>query len=264
MRGAHGPTVAYGAEDAGAIGYCLAPRLRPRLRAAPAWYCTHARCGLSQPAWLRRPFAPAAAPLSLLPRNRWQAAAATRARRARRNPRARARGGWAHWGGDELMPPPAATRYARSPRGRRRACGKRLVGVRRIGQRSGVPPGSGCWAPRKHPLGESVHGGAEHQRCVCVLCVCTGLASLHDANGASVQAGARLLCRVAILSAAPPPHLSFPRFFLVFLLVFHAVAFPTCCRHNSRTVTPPVLYSLVQRPRALHLCTQNRITHAVM
>ena len=27
---------------------------------------------------------------------------------------------------------------------------------------------------------------AEHQRCVCVLCVCAGLASLHDANGTSV------------------------------------------------------------------------------
>ena len=34
-RGAHGPTVANGTGDAGAIDGCLGPRLRPRLHAAP-------------------------------------------------------------------------------------------------------------------------------------------------------------------------------------------------------------------------------------
>ena len=137
----------------------MAPRMQVQsaIASPPACgrVCAHLSClvlhartlrHLSQPA-ARRPFAPAAAPLSLAASQSLAGrcgdarsmgapeSARTCARRL--GPLGRRR---AH------MPPSAATRYARSPRGRRRACGKRLIGVRRIGQRSGVPPGSGCWA----------------------------------------------------------------------------------------------------------------------
>ena len=89
-RGAHGPTVANGVGDAGAIDCCLGPHLRPRLHAAllPGSARAHL-ASASRPA-ARRPFTPAAAPLTLLPRNRPQAIASMRARRLRRNSRARA------------------------------------------------------------------------------------------------------------------------------------------------------------------------------
>ena len=76
--------------NAGAVDYCLGPRLRPRLHAA--FLSDTARTHLaatSQPA-LRRPCASAAVPLSLPSHNRPQAIAAMRVRRLRRNPRARA------------------------------------------------------------------------------------------------------------------------------------------------------------------------------
>jgi len=107
---------------------------------------------LSQPA-ARRPFAPAAAPLSLLPCNRRQAAAATRARWARRNPRARARGGWVHWGGELMLPPlprPGMRRH-REVAGARMASGwsgsgesasERLLDSRALTERVAVVPKS--------------------------------------------------------------------------------------------------------------------------
>ena len=100
--------------------------------------------------------------------------------------------------------------------------------------------------------------------CVCVVCVYWARVAARCQWSERASRCSAALSRGDLVRCSPPTPFSFPRFFLVFLLVFHAVAFPTCCRHNSRTVTPPVLYSLVQRPRALHLCTQNRITHAVM
>ena len=88
--GAHRPTVANGVGDAGTIDCCLGPHLRPRLHAAllPGSARAHL-ASASRPA-ARRPFNPAAAPLTLLPRNRPQAIASMRARRLRRNSRARA------------------------------------------------------------------------------------------------------------------------------------------------------------------------------
>ena len=163
----------------------MAPRMQVQsaIASPPACgrVCAHLSClvlhartlRLSQPAWLRRPFAPAAAPLSLLPRNRWQAAAATRARRARRNPRARARGGWVHWGGDELMPPSAATH---GTRGRREvaARGSRQAADRGQANRSAERRSARerLLDPRalmEHPQGES--GRRAPKVCVCCVCV---------------------------------------------------------------------------------------------
>ena len=151
----------------------MAPRMQVQsaIASPPACgrVCAHLSClvlhartlRLSQPAWLRRPFAPAAAPLSLLPRNRWQAAAATRARRARRNPRARARGGWVHWGGELMLPPlprPGMRRH-REVAGARMASGwsgsgesasERLLASRTLMERGAVVPKS-C-AYRAHVL----------------------------------------------------------------------------------------------------------------
>ena len=138
-----------------------APPAAASARSSPAWYCTHAPCAtsLNLPRGDRSP--PPLHRCHLLPRNRWQAAAATRARWARRNPRARARGGWAHWGGELMLPPlprPGMRRH-REVAGARMASGwsgsgesasERLLDSRTLMERGAVVPKS-C-AYRAHVL----------------------------------------------------------------------------------------------------------------
>ena len=146
-HGVHGPTVADGAEDAGAIGYCLAPRLRPRLRAAllPGTARTHVAAPLSTSRAAtvhpRRCTAVTAASQSLAGRcghaRSTGAPESARTCARRLGPLGRRR---AH---AALFRDPVRAVAARSPR----ADGKRLVGLRRIGQRAvaGFAGTDGAW-----------------------------------------------------------------------------------------------------------------------
>ena len=194
-RGAHGPTVANGVGDAGAIDCCLGPHLRPRLHAAllPGSARAHL-ASASRPA-ARRPFTPAAAPLTLLPRNRPQAIASMRARRLRRNSRARApragpigaRRALAAVPRDPVRSPPRGCHAAGRPRRIGRRIGQ-LFRRERLGHCVGVvSAGMAHWlrGPKVRAL-----GGVAGRTCAAV-------------RGASVLASSQLPCRVVYFCCSP-------------------------------------------------------------
>ena len=193
--GAHVPTVANGARDAGAIGYCLGPCLRPRLHAAFLPDSARGPCLASASPAARRPFTPtccaADTAISQPPAGPCANARSTVAPEIR----VHVRPGQDQLGHVELLPqlrdpvrsPPRGCHAA----GRSRRIGRR-IGQRFCRERLGHSVGC-CLTGMAHWLrGPKVRalGGVAGRTCAAV-------------RGASVLASSQLSCRVVYFCCSP-------------------------------------------------------------
>ena len=151
--GAHVPTVANGAGDAGAIGYCLGPCLRPRLHAAFLPDSARGPCLASASPAARRPFTPtccaADTAISQPPAGPCANARSTVAPEIR----VHVRPGQDQLGHVELLPQFRETRYAR-----RRAGATRLVGRGESAGESASYSADSGWVIRSGAVSSHRHG----------------------------------------------------------------------------------------------------------